>query len=186
MTVESGEGTAWMNPSGSAKAGAFAAPAAGLGLGALIGNAAHTTQTIPWATGTKTVGSLKGVAIGSMVGLAAGGVTSIVLLARSRQFYVDAGSAMEVTLAQPLTLPENQVEEAMRKSQSMPQVVTPVSRRPVLLAPTTDHGICYTPGSPGTPPIVIPGVPATPNSPGTPDVVIPGTPPTPGTPYPCP
>jgi type IV secretion system protein VirB10 len=185
-TIESEEGTAWSNPGTGAKVGLFAAPFAGLGLGAAIGSAAHTTETIPWGTGTRTISNLKGVAIGSMVGLAAGGATSLVLLARSHQFFVDVGSPMQVTLAQPLTLQAARVQEALRKTQSV-QPITPVAPRPVIIAPSaSDNGTCYTPGSPGTPPTVIPGIPATPNSPGTPDVVIPGTPASPPIPHPCP
>lgn len=45
---------------------------------------------------------------------------------------------------------------------------------------------CYTPGTLGTPDIVIPGIPAMGDSPGTPTTVIPGIPPTPPMPYPCP
>jgi hypothetical protein len=49
----------------------------------------------------------------------------------------------------------------------------------------TDH-LCYMPGIPGTPDVIIPGTPGTPaigdlpGTPGTPPPIIPGTPDTPG------
>jgi len=188
VNIETDEYTAWRNPSGATTAGMSAAPAAGVGLGALIGNAVHTTHTTSFAGTTVTSSSPAGIAIGSVVGLAAGGAVALVLLARSHQFYVETGSPMQLTLLQPLVLASNQVEDAVKQSQGQPPAITPVAKRPVppLIATPIDHGTCYTPGSPGTPPTVIPGTPATPNSPGTPDIVIPGTPATPGTPYPCP
>jgi hypothetical protein len=45
LSMESDEGTAWSNPSSAEKAGIFAAPLAGLGIGAAIGAAQHTTQS---------------------------------------------------------------------------------------------------------------------------------------------
>jgi hypothetical protein len=191
VNIETDEYTAWRNPSGARTAGAIAAPVAGAGIGALIGNAAHTTHSTTFAGTTLTSSSPTGIAIGSIVGLAAGGAVALVLLARSHQFYVETGSPMELTLPQPLLLASNQVEDAVKQSQSQPPAITPVARRPVPPAQTapplpTNHGTCYTPDTPGTPSTVIPGTPATPNSPGTPDVVIPGTPSIPGTPYPCP
>ena len=185
ITVESDEGTAWLNPSDGAKVGAIAAPMAGLGLGALIGNAAHTTRSSSLGGMTITSSTPKGLAIGSIVGLAAGAAVALVLLSHSRQFFVDVGSPMEMTLPQPLTLAENQVAEAIRQVQAQPPTVVPVIPRPQPppLTPT-NTGTCYTPDTPGTPPIVIPGTPPIGNSPGTPDVVIPGTPAISGTPYP--
>jgi hypothetical protein len=187
MTIESDEGTVWLNPSGGAKAGAIVAPMAGLGLGALIGNAAHTMQSSSLGGRTITSSSPKGLAIGSAVGLAAGAAVALVLLAHSRQFFVDVGSPMEMTLPQALTLAENQVADAVRQAQAQPPTVVPVAQRPQppMLTPA-NTGTCYTPDTPGTPPTVIPGMPPIGNSPGTPDVVIPGTPAIPGTPYPCP
>jgi len=191
VNIETDEDTAWRNPSGATTAGAIAAPLAGAGLGALIGNAAHTTHTTTFAGTTLTSSSPTGIAIGSIVGLAAGGAVALVLLARSHQFYVESGSPMELTLSQPLILASNQVEDAVKQSHSQPPAITPVAKRPAPPVATaqplsTDHGTCYTPGTPGTPPTIVPGTPATPGSPGTPDIVIPGTPSIPGTPYPCP
>lgn len=183
--IETDEGTAWRNPGNAAKTGAFAAPFVGAGLGAAMGSAAHTTQSSTLGGTTITTGTPKGIAIGSVVGMAAGGIVSVVLLARSRDFYVEVGSPMEMDLPQPLTLAENQVADAVRQAQSQPAAPMPIARRPPPPLPT-DHGTCYTPDTPGTPPTIIPGTQPIGNSPGTPDIVIPGTPSIPGSAYPCP
>jgi hypothetical protein len=183
--IESEEGTAWPYPSSGTIAGAIAAPIAGAGIGALIGNAAHTTQSSTLGGTTLTASSPKGIAIGSAVGLVAGAVISLTLLIHSHNFYVEVGSPMELTLPQPVTLAANQVTDAVRQAQSQPPPVTPIAARPTPSF-ATDHGTCYTPDTPGTPPTVIPGTPGVGDMPGTPDIVIPGTPAIPGTPYPCP
>src|SRR5207302_1909490 len=109
--------------SGREKAGMVIAPMAGLGLGALIGSAAHTTQSSTLGGTTITSSTPKGIAIGSIVGLAAGGVVSLVLLTHSHQFFVDVGSPMQMTLPQPLTLAQAQVEDAVRAAQEHPPSV---------------------------------------------------------------
>ena len=188
VTIETDEGTAELNPSGGVKAGAIIAPIAGLGLGALIGNAAHTTQSSSLGGNTITTSTPKGLAIGSLVGLAAGGVVALALLTHSHQFFVDVGSPMEMTLPQPLVLSEDHIANAIREAQEHPAPVPMVAPRPlpVSFPPSpVDHGTCFTPGTPGTPPTVIPGITGANGVPGPP-TVIPGTPPTPGTPYPCP
>ncbi len=86
INLESEEGTAWNNPGTGAKVGVIAAPLAGLGAGALIGSAAHTTHTTNFAGMTTTSSTPKGLAIGSVVGLAVGGVVAFVLLARGHNF----------------------------------------------------------------------------------------------------
>lgn len=189
LDITSEEGTAWRDPGGGAKTAAFIAPAAGLGLGALIGSAAHTTQTSSLGGMTLTSRTPSGLAIGSLVGLAAGGAVALLLLVRSPHFYVDVGSTMQASLPQPLSLPAEQVEKS-GAAQAPAPLVAPPSPRPVIVPGNT--GICQTPGTPGTPPTVIPGtpptvIPGTPPTvvPGTPDVVIPGTPATPGSTYPC-
>jgi type IV secretion system protein VirB10 len=186
--VESDEGTAWLNPSGPAKAGMAIAPIAGLGLGALIGSAAHTTQSSTLGGTTITSSTPKGIAIGSVVGLAAGGVVSLVLLTRGHQFFVDVGSPMQMTLPQPLTLAESQIADALRAAQQNPPPVpvpTPRAQPPAFPSTPASHGTCYTPDTPGGPPTVIPGIPGPNGVPGPP-TIIPGAPPIPGTPYPCP
>jgi type IV secretion system protein VirB10 len=188
LTIESDEGTAWLNPGGGTKAGMVIAPMTGLGLGALIGGAAHTTQSSSLGGTTITSSTPKGIAIGSIVGLAAGGVVSLVLLTHSRQFFVDVGSPMQMTLPQPLTLAQAQIADANREALERPVAAPLPAPRPQPVAfPSApiDHGTCYTPDTPGTPPTVIPGIPGPNGVPGPP-TMIPGTPSTPGTPYPCP
>lgn len=174
VNIESGEETAYRTPSNRTKILAISAPLAGAGMGALIGSAAHTTQSMPFGGQTLTTSTPMGVGVGSMIGLAAGGVVSLVLLTRSPQFFVDVGSTMQMVLPRALALSEKQMAKAGHAQATAPLVTPPVPR-PVF-APT-DCGICSTPeppsapGTPGTPPTVIPGAA------GTPDIVIPGTPP---------
>lgn len=104
VEVASGEGTAFRNPSDSAKAGALLAPLIGMGLGTAIGQAAHTTQTTTFAGMTMTRQTLKGVTIGGITGLATGTIASFVLVARSHHFYVGEGSPLEMTLPRPVTV----------------------------------------------------------------------------------
>jgi dolichol kinase len=59
-----------------------------------------------------TTNSLRGVAIGSTVGLAAGAVVSLVLLARSRHFYMPIGSPLDMVLPQAVTLAQGQRADA--------------------------------------------------------------------------
>jgi hypothetical protein len=120
LTVETEEGTAWLNPSGGASATAIIAPMAGLGLGALVGHAAHTTQSSTLGGNTITSSSPKGLAIGSAVGLAAGAVIAIVALTHSHQFFVEVGSPMQMTLPQPVILTENQTSDSVREAQERP------------------------------------------------------------------
>jgi hypothetical protein len=187
--IESDEWTAWRNPGGATKAGAIIAPMAGAGIGAAIGSAAHTTQSSTLGETTITQSTGKGVAIGSAVGLAAGAVVSVALLLHSRSFYVAPGAPMDLTIGQPLTLAADEVPDAVRAAASqsppaVPNAPVPIGSAPP--APSTNTGTCYTPGTPGTPPTIIPGTPAIGDSPGTPPTIIPGTPPIPGTAYPCP
>jgi hypothetical protein len=184
LTMETDEGTAWTNPSSAEKAGMIAAPLAGLGIGAAIGAAQHTTMSSTLGGTTLTASTPKGLAIGSLVGLAAGGAVSLILLARSRHFYVEEGSPLELSLAQPLTLAQIQPSNPDGTTAS-----TPVHPSGLPSSPTPAsamHGTCYIPGRPGTPPTYIPGTPGTADSPGTPDTYIPGTPSTPAIPYSCP
>jgi len=205
ITLESDDGYALKDPGKGRMVGAFALPAAGLGLGALIGHsvASSSPQTLtstnpPGCTGqppfcvtsslTTPGNTLKGTAIGSFVGLAIGGVASMALIFNTHNFFLDVGSPVEMTLQQPVSLQQNEVADAVRQSEQHPVAAQPVAPRPVPPPPPdmpVDHGTCYTPGTPGTPPTVIPGPPGPNGIPGPP-TIIPGTPPTPGTPYPCP
>jgi len=206
VNIESEQWTAWSNPQGHAKAAIILAPILGLGLGAGIGAAtdhSHTvtlgggsmptspccglpgpTQPVPGLTVTEN--THKGLVIGSMIGGIVGGVTSLALLARNHQFYIEEGSPMTMNLPEALTLTEAQIQAANQKAEEQPAPAPVTRSRPPLIPTATGNGTCYTPGTPGTPEVVIPGTPAVGGSPGTPPTVIPGTPATPRTPYPCP
>jgi hypothetical protein len=110
--ITSGEGTAWRNPSEGAKAGAVLAPFIGGALGTAIGVAAHTTETTNFGNSTITTSTPKGMAIGSITGLAAGTVVSLVLIARSHHFIVGEGSPLEMTLPRPVTITSVQAASA--------------------------------------------------------------------------
>lgn len=112
LEITSGEGTAFRNPSDSAKAGAVLAPLIGMGLGTAIGEAVHTTQTTTFAGMTMTSQTLKGVTIGGITGLAAGTIASFVLVARSHHFYVGEGSPLEMTLPRPVTVGGGQAADS--------------------------------------------------------------------------
>lgn len=176
LSMETDEGTAWSNPSSAEKAGIFAAPFAGLGIGAAIGAAQHTTTSSTLGGTTLTSSTPKGLAIGSLVGLAAGGAVSLVLLARSHHFYVEEGSPLELSLPRPVTLAQIQATEDNAASSSAAPSGAPPSPMPA----SAEHGTCYIPGRPGTPATYIP------SGDSSPDTYIPGTPPTPPIPYPCP
>lgn len=114
VEIRGGEGTAWINPSSGAKTGAVLAPFIGSGLGTAIGLAAHTTQTTNFGGMTMTSDTPKGMAIGSITGLATGAVVSFVLLARSHQFYIQEGAPLEMVLLHPVTLASAPVDDATR------------------------------------------------------------------------
>jgi len=112
LEITSGEGTAWRNPGNAAKTAALLAPFVGSGLGTAIGAAAHTTQTTTFAGMTMTTDTPKGIAIGSMTGIVAGTIVSVVLIARSRHFYVGEGSPLEMILSRPVTVANGQTAES--------------------------------------------------------------------------
>jgi hypothetical protein len=202
--LESAEGYALTDPGSRRMVGMFALPAAGAGLGALIGHSIGKPQSEvssnfppgcigapPFCTsittpvfGTQT----KDAIIGAGIGGAIGAVSSMALLFSSHQFFLDVGSPVDMVLQKPVSLEEKQVQDAVLESEQHPLAEQPVAPRPRPLPPPTipvDHGTCYTPGTPGTPPTVIPGPPG-PDGIPRPSTIIPGTPPTSGTPYPCP
>jgi hypothetical protein len=203
MTLESNEGYALKDPGQGRMLGALAMPAAGAGLGALIGHSVGAssstiTSSLPSGCTGPPPGCLsssmnvpgnagRNTVIGAGIGAAVGTVASLTLLFRSHHFYLDAGAPVEMRLEQSVTLRQDEVSEAVRRTVQQPVYEQAVAPRPVSLPPDlpVDHGTCYTPGTPGTPPTVIPGAPGPNGVPGPP-TVIPGTPPTPGTPYPCP
>jgi hypothetical protein len=203
-TLVSDDGYALQDPGQGRVIGAFAAPAAGVGLGALIGHATASTQpqtitsTLPPGCTGPPPGCLsssvsapasagKNTVIGAAVGGAIGAVVSLTLLLHAHNFFLDAGAPVEMILQQPLVLANDQVAEAIRDAERHPGPVQEVAARPQRLpAPDADPGICYTPGTPGTPDVDIPGTPAIGDSPGTPPTHIPGIPATPPTAHPCP
>jgi hypothetical protein len=126
--------------------------------------------------------------MGAGMGAAVGMVASFLYLSGTHNFYLDVGSPVEMTLQQPVTLQRNEVAAAVRQSEGHPVASQPIAQRPRPVPPPdtpVDHGTCYTPETPGSPPTVVPGTPGPDGIPGPP-TIIPGTPPTPGTPYPCP
>ena len=202
VTLESPDGYALKDPGNRRIGAGIALMAGGAGVGALIGHFANSqsntlTSTLPpGCTGpppgclTSSVpelgGNAKNTIIGAMVGGAIGGVAAFATLFSTRNFFLDVGTPVEMTLQHPLTLEADQVALAVQQSQQHPVPEQPVAQRPQLVAPYGYHGTCYSPGSPGTPGTDIPGTPATANSPGTSSIHIPGIPPGPPMPYPCP
>ena len=204
ITLESDDGYTFKDPGKGRIVGAISAPLAGVGLGALIGHAAGSSNGVltntlpPGCTGpppnclTSSVPEVgtgaKNTLIGAAVGGLAGGLVSIALLLTSHDFYMDAGSPVSMVLHQPVVLPEDEVEAAIRDAEEHPAPEPPVPEPSIPTPPTPDNdpGTWYTPGTPGTPDIDIPGTPPVGGSPGTPPIHIPGTPPTPPTPHPCP
>jgi hypothetical protein len=204
ITLESDEGYALKDPGSRRTIGFAVLPAAGAGLGALIGhsvassqNSTITSSLPPGCSGpppgclssSLSVPPNKGesTVIGAAVGGAVGVVASLVLLANSHGFFLDVGTPIEMVLPQSLSLPQSQTANAVRDSEQHSVALQPTPRHSVSPPPPwkIDHGTCYTPGTPGTPDVVIPGPPG-PNGIAGPPTTIPGTPPTPGTPYPCP
>jgi len=204
IVLETTDGYTIKDPGSKRTTGAILLPLAGAGLGALIGHSVGTSQStltasIPPGCNPSQFGCLtssmpipgskgKDAAIGATIGAVGGMAATITLLASSRHFYVDAGAPIEMTLEQPVTLPQDEVAKAVRHSQEHAVAVQPVAPRPLPAAPPTtpvNQGVCYTPGTPGTPPTVIAGAPGPNGVPGPP-TIIPGTPATPGTTHPCP
>lgn len=197
------EGYALKDPGSGRMVGAIAAPLAGAGIGAAIGHSItpssstltaslppgctgpppgclSSSMTVPGDAGRNTV-------IGAGVGGAVGAVASIVLLTTSRHFYLDVGAPIQMQLQQSVTMQEGEVQKAVRDLEAHPpaQIVAARPIPPPVQPGIQNHGTCFTPETPGTPPTVIPGAPG-PDGIPAPPTVIPGTPPTPGTPYPCP
>lgn len=188
MTLVSSDGYAYKDPGQGHMVAAIALPAAGFGLGALIGHSVGSSQStltassppgcVPGSFGCVS-SSLPGpgsagkdTAIGAGIGGAIGGVASLFLLFNSHHFFVDVGAPVEMTLEHSVTFNANPVSGA-----APPSAVQP--------AAPPSNGTCYTAGTPGTPPRWVPG-PLNPDGTPGPPVLIHGTPPTPPTPYPCP
>lgn len=106
VTVQSGEYTAWSNPSESKGMAAIFMPMIGGGVGTLIGSRFHTTETLTNgpASLTTTHTSIKALTIGGFVGLGAGLVAMAALL-HTHQFYMAAGSPVEMELPSDVVVP---------------------------------------------------------------------------------
>ena len=143
--------------------------------------------------------SLENGARNAMIGLAVAGAVGtalFVLLGHHQDIQMDAGTPLEIVLPAPLQLDRTRVAEAVQQY-STQAANTP----PPIVQPPKKPMMCYSPGTPGTPDVVIPGSPGTPateipgvngapsttipGTPATPDTVVPGTPGTPGREYPC-
>ncbi len=205
ITMESNQGYALKDPGSGRVAAAILGPLAGSGIGALIGHAAASSQgstitaSVPPGCMPGSFGCLSssvtgppekgkdtviGAAIGGGIGLAAG----LLIAGSSHHFFLDVGSPVEMTLQHPITIQQDQVAAAIRDAEQHPAPEQPISPRPQPRSPSddTNTGTCWTPGTPGTPDIDVPGTPGIGDSPGTPPIHIPGIPATPPTPHPCP
>jgi len=132
IVLESTDGYVIKDPGSKRGAGALILPMAGAGLGALIGHSVGTSQStltssVPPGCNPSQFGCLtsslpipgskgKDAVIGAAIGGAAGAVASLTLLASSRHFYLDAGAPVQMTLQQPVTLPQDEVAKAVRQS----------------------------------------------------------------------
>ena len=143
VDLETDDGYALKDPGQGRSVGAFALPAAGAGLGALIGHSVASSQptTItstlpPGCTGpppgcltssaTAPGSTAKGTMIGSAVGAAVGMVASLVLLTSSHNFFLDVGSPVELVLRQPVSLEQDQADDAVRQSEQHPVTTQPI------------------------------------------------------------
>lgn len=85
---------------------AILAPLIGGGVGTLIGSQVKTTDTIgtgPTMLTTKHT-SITALAVGSAIGLGAGLIAMVALL-HTHQFYMAAGSPVEMALSSPVVVP---------------------------------------------------------------------------------
>ncbi len=196
ITLESNDGYALKDPGKGRVLGMIALPAAGLGIGALVGHAAAggpQTLTNSWTAGCTgqppyclttslpdSSNVLKSTAIGSMVGLGIGGLAAVAVVLGTRNFYLDAGSPVSMVLHQPITMPEDEVSDAIREAEQQTEPEEPSAEPPQPVAPPPDThqgpGACFKPGTAGTPDVDIPGTPATGDSAGTPAIHIAGKP----------
>jgi hypothetical protein len=200
ITLEGDQGYALKDPGNGRIAGMLIGPAAGTGLGALIGHSVAPSQGTTLTSSNPpgcTPGSFgclsssvtgppekgKDTVIGAAIGGGIGFVVGLTLVGTSHHFFLDVGAPVEMVLPHALVLQGDQVADALSDAEKHPTSVVPVAPRP---QPPPDTGTCWTPGTPGTPSTDIPGTPAVGGSPGTPPIHIPGTPGTPATPHPCP
>jgi hypothetical protein len=112
VNIESEQWTAWNNPSGGSKAAMILVPMISLPLGALLGHAADGKQTTNLGGMPITTTSHTGLVVGTTVGFAGGLATSFALMARSHGFYIQEGAPMSMTVPQPVTLTQAQIDAA--------------------------------------------------------------------------
>ncbi|HEY3975076.1 MAG TPA: hypothetical protein VGM18_18865 [Candidatus Sulfotelmatobacter sp.] len=191
VILESSDGYAFKDPGPGRGVAAFAVPAAGAGIGALIGHSigkpeSTITSTLPpgcisappfCTTVTTPVFGTQGrdAIIGAGIGGAIGALVSVTLLFGSHQFFLAAGSPVELILQNPITLRQDEVAKAVRDFQQHPETVQPVVPPPIFYpAPGSDNSPPPLPQS-SPPPLVIPGPPGPDGVPGAP-IVIPQTP----------
>ena len=128
ITMESDEGYALKDPGKGRIAGMVALPAAGLGIGTLIGHSfghsasfatSNTCRVNPNCLPQTSIvpdTQLRDTAIGSGVGLAAGGIAALFIFFHSHNFYLDQGSPVQMVLQQPLPVDVDQVADTSQKS----------------------------------------------------------------------
>jgi hypothetical protein len=179
VTLVGNEGYAVKDPGRSGMVGFFVLPAAGAGLGALIGHSAgkpgsSVTSNFPpgcvgpppyCTTTTTPVFGTQGrdTAMGAGIGIAIGAVASLALLSSTHHFFIDVGSPVDMVLTEPLRLEQNRVSNAVQKFGQQPVSIQPVWPRPVP-PPPPDTGFSPSPATaPGASPTIIPGIP--PNTP---------------------
>ncbi len=159
IKIESEQWTAYPYPAGRAKAGIILAPIIGIAAGVGIGLATDKTHTEvindnlpapppgfpplpPLPPLTVMHNSHKGLVIGTAVGGTAGMITSFVLLAHSKGFYLEEGTPLNATLTTAISLTHAQITAAEHNAAPV-QVV----RRPQLGPGNNSPG-----GFPGTTP----------------------------------
>lgn len=142
VNIESEEWTAWNNPHGGMKAGIILAPLLGLGIGMGIGAATDKPHTMnapalpapppgfpplpplpPLPAITEN--THKGLAIGGIVGAAAGGITALILAERNHQFYIQEGSPAAILLPKAVMLTQSQVSAANQAAATAPPPPAP-------------------------------------------------------------
>jgi hypothetical protein len=146
ITLGSPDGYALKDPGPGRTAGVIALPAAGLGIGALIGhataNSSPSTLTSSIPTGctgpppgclsssvTAPGSTAKGTIIGAMVGGAIGGIASIAMLLNTHNFFLDVGTPAEMILQHPLSLAPDEVA-GIRDAQQHPGPAQPIAEGP--------------------------------------------------------
>jgi hypothetical protein len=185
-TLEISDGYAFPDPGPRRSLWAVALPAAGAGVGALIGHSVGaadssttsafppgcvggppfcTTTTMP-VFGTKGKDTVIGAGVGGMIGAAG----SFAILFGSHHYFIDVGTPVEMRLEHPVVLSQTEVEDAVRQSAEQPGYQQPILPRRI--APPIDDTPPM-PTTPATPPTVIPGPPGPNGVPGPP-IIIPG------------